>query len=150
MPYQIIYSSESATPMQSDDLEDILEQARDNNAEQGITGALVYCDGVFLQIIEGEFSTIQDLMSRISRDVRHETVTVLRHAEIQAPAFGKWDMAYVSATPAQVANWAGISESTAVPDVLSSMRKDSAKLTHLATSILSLLNAQTGSRAGTA
>ena len=97
MTYQIIYSSESATPMQTDDLEEILGQARRNNAENGITGALVYVDGVFLQILEGDSPTIQQLMAKIATDVRHETMTVLKAGEVSAPMFADWKMAYVSA-----------------------------------------------------
>jgi hypothetical protein len=149
MTYQIIYSSESATPMQMEDLEEILEHARRNNSRSGITGALVYVDGVFLQILEGDTEVVQELMEKISRDVRHETVTVLKQGEIPAAIFRDWKMAYVSATSEQVAKWAGLSETTAIPDILSDMRSDPFKATQVAQSILSVLAKQpnTGSTA---
>ncbi len=90
MTYQIIYSSESATPMQTEDLEEILEHARSSNATNGITGALVYVDGVFLQILEGEIDSLQKLMARIAKDVRHETVTVLKEGEVSSATFTDW------------------------------------------------------------
>jgi hypothetical protein len=139
MTYQIIYSSESSTPMQMDDLEEILQHARSNNASNGVTGTLIYVDGVFLQILEGEASTVQDLMARISRDVRHETVTVLKEGEVPAAAFSDWKMAYVSATQEQVAKWAGLSGSTAIPEILSDMRQDPHRTAQLAEGILSVL-----------
>ena len=139
MTYQIIYSSESATPMQIEDLEEILEHARRNNSRSGITGALVYVDGVFLQILEGDTKVVQELMAKISRDVRHETVTVLKQGEIPAAIFPDWKMAYVSATSQQVAKWAGLSGTTAIPDILSDMRSDPFKATQVAQSILSVL-----------
>jgi len=142
MTYQIIYSSESATPMQMDDLEDILEQARSSNAARQITGALVYVDGTFLQVLEGEASTVKALMARIVADVRHETVTVLKEAEVAAPTFRDWRMAYVSATPAQVAQWAGLPGTTAVPDILDVLRQDPFKAAQVAQSILSVLCAE--------
>jgi hypothetical protein len=139
MPYQIIYSSKSATPMQMDDLEDLLEHARQSNAEKGITGALVYVDGVFLQILEGELGTVQKLMGKISKDYRHETVTVLKEGATPSASFCDWEMAYVSATRQQVAEWAGLSGTIAIPEILADMRQDPRRATQLAKSILSLL-----------
>ena len=142
MTYQIIYSSESATPMQMDDLEEILEHARNSNGTKGITGALVYVDGIFLQILEGDTEAVQELMARISSDVRHETVTILKQEKIPAAIFSDWKMAYVSATAEQVAKWAGLSRTTAIPDILIDMRNDPFKATQGAESILSVLTAE--------
>ena len=135
--------------MRMNDLEDILEHARSNNAKKGITGALVYVDGVFLQILEGDTEVVKELMTKISRDVRHETVTVLKQGEIPAPTFSDWRMAYLSATAEQVAKWAGLSGTTAVPDIMSGMRNDPLKATQVAQSILSVLanEADAGPRA---
>ena len=108
MTYQTIYSSEATTPMQTEDLEELLQRARRRNAIEGISGALVYTDGIFLQILEGERAKVHALMARIHKDVRHENVTVLREGDVPAPLFSSWKMAYVSATPAEVARWAGI------------------------------------------
>lgn len=139
MPYQIIYSSQSATPMQTDDLEDILEGAREGNAEVGITGALVYVDGFFLQILEGKAKDLEELMGRIARDVRHERVTVLKQGEVSAAQFSNWHMAYVGATAEQVAEWAGYGRSTAMPDVVSELQSESVKVSRVAERILSVL-----------
>ena len=125
--------------MQINDLEEILEQARSKNAKRGITGALVYVDGVFLQILEGDAGVVLGLMAKITRDVRHETVTVLKQGEIPAAIFNDWNMAYVGATAEQVARWAGLSGTTAIPDVLIDMRNDPVKATQVAQSILSVL-----------
>jgi hypothetical protein len=125
--------------MQLDDLEDLLEQAQSNNSSQGITGALVYVDGFFLQVLEGEKQSLQKLMQAICKDFRHETVTVLQEEEIAAAAVSAWDMAYVSATPEQVATWAGLSGTTKLPEVLEDIHQDPHKATQVARSILSML-----------
>lgn len=139
MTYQIIYSSDSATPMQTDDLEEILEHAQISNAKNGITGALVYVEGVFLQVLEGDRASLEDLMARISRDVRHEYVTVLREGEVPSAAFSGWDMAYVSATREQVAKWAGLSGTTKMPDVLADIGQDPNHAAQVVKSILAML-----------
>ena len=128
--------------MQSDELEEILQHARGSNATKGITGALIYVDGVFLQILEGETDTVQELMARISKDVRHETVTVLKQGEISCAIFSDWKMAYVSATPQQVAEWAGLSGTIAIPEILTDMRQDPQRTAQLAAGILSVLTAE--------
>lgn len=132
--------------MQLDDLEEILEQARISNATTGITGALVYIDGVFLQILEGESGSVMALMARIAADLRHEAVTVLQEAEIPAAIFSEWQMAYVSATPQQIAQWAGLSGTAAIPEIIADLRQDSLKVSRFAHGILSLLAAEPGTQ----
>ncbi len=139
MPYQLIYSSVSSTPMQLEELEDILEQAHVNNASEDITGALVYVDGFFLQILEGEQAAVEQLMATISRDLRHEMVTVLQSGDIRSRAFADWRMAYVSATPDQVAQWVGLAASTALPQVWDDVRRDRTKVAQVAAGIVALL-----------
>ena len=134
MTYQIIYSSESATPMQQDDLEELLEQAQTHNATRGITGALVYAEGLFLQILEGDRVELQDLMARIVRDVRHETVTVLPRA-----VFAGWTMAYVGATAEQVAKWAGFGTTTQTAQSLAEFGQDAQRTAQFVQRILSVL-----------
>ncbi len=139
MTYQIIYSSEASTPMQTDDLEELLDDARRRNAAQGITGALVYAEGIFLQILEGDKVRVQELMASIRRDVRHESVIVLREGEIPAAIFGHWKMAYVGATPQQVAEWAGVGAADATTDRLGETVEDQHRTAQFARDILSLL-----------
>lgn len=139
MIYQLVYSSESTMPMQLDDLEEILEHARASNAAQGITGALIYAEGIFLQILEGDRVKVEALMARIRRDLRHQTVAVLREEEIPLPAFGGWKMAYVSATPEQVSKWAGLCASTETIEVLDDNGCQMHRTAQFAQDILSLL-----------
>jgi Sensors of blue-light using FAD len=139
MPYQLIYSSISSTPMQQEDLQDLLERAQLNNARSGITGALVYVDGCFLQVLEGEEGAVQGLMERISVDLRHETITVLQAQAVGTAAFANWKMAYVSATSAEVARWAGLSARTELPETMESLRLDRRKAMQVSNSILQVL-----------
>lgn len=139
MTYQIIYSSVSSTPMQLEGLEDLLARAQASNARRGITGALVYVDGSFLQIIEGEEDSVKRLMEKISGDLRHETVTILQSGEITSAVFSDWKMAYVSATPEQIAEWIGLDRTTQLPDLFEDMHQDRRKAQQVAKSILAVL-----------
>ena len=139
MPYQVIYSSVSSTPMQQEDLEDILERAQLNNARSGITGALVYVDGSFVQVLEGEAEAVHRLMQRICTDLRHEAVTVLQAQAVAMAVFADWRMAYVSATSAQVAQWAGLGARAELPETLENMRLDRQKALQVLNCILHVL-----------
>jgi hypothetical protein len=139
--YQIIYSSKSGSPMQSEDLQELLDHSRRSNAANGITGALVYAEGIFLQILEGDKDLLNDLMSKIRQDVRHENVIVLQEGEVPAAVFGGWKMAYVSATAKQVAMWAGISTVTDTNDSPGETVEEQNRTFQFAQDILSLLAA---------
>jgi Sensors of blue-light using FAD len=137
--YQIIYSSEAATPMQTGDLQELLDYARGSNAAKGITGALIYADGIFLQILEGDKVLLQDLMTKIRRDLRHESVFILRESEVPTAIFSSWKMAFVSATLEQVAEWTGVSQASNIAESLSDTAEAQNRTTQFAQDILSLL-----------
>ena len=84
-------------------------------------------------------------MQKISKDFRHETISVLHEGEIAAAAFSEWKMAYVSATPEQIARWAGLSGTTQLPEVWQDIREDPSRATQLTNSILSVLVGGTSS-----
>ena len=136
MPHQLIYAS---TPLDTDALEALLAHARARNAAQGISGALVYFEGAFLQVLEGERAALDALMAHIARDLRHAHVEVLQALEIPEPVFGDWTMAYVAATAAQVAEWAGLGPLHRAAEVLPELRPDPTQAARLAERILAQL-----------
>jgi hypothetical protein len=89
-------------------LSGILSDARRLNRRDGITGALICRDDVFLQWLEGPEDRVRACLSRIARDDRH--VEMLVHLTETAPArlFPDWQMLHDPAatwiwTPAEVA-----------------------------------------------
>ena len=65
--YQIVYSSQATSPMSLSDLEEMLVDARTENEKRSITGALIYVDDVFIQVLEGKKDTVLSLMQKIER-----------------------------------------------------------------------------------
>ena len=98
---QLIYASR---PFGYDDLTltSILMQARENNARNGITGALICREDVFLQILEGPRDLVTSTFSRILRDERHVDVVNLLSSEIHRRLFPEWSMRH---DPAQSWMW---------------------------------------------
>lgn len=88
----LIYSSDATAPFSRQDLELLLEQSRTNNAAHGITGALLYRDGRFLQVLEGSLLAVHTLMDRLRSDVRHTNVRVLLEEASPQRQFPDWSM----------------------------------------------------------
>ena len=139
MSYRIIYSSQATAALSLDELEAILVDARAGNEARGITGALVYVDGVFLQILEGDKEKVRALMHSIAGDARHCSVTVFHEAEVDQPLFSDWRMAYLSATPEQLAIWAGLEGTATIDDILATVRERPDRAALVAAGILEAL-----------
>lgn len=95
---QLIYRSAARTALSQQQLADLLMQARSSNAERGMTGMLLYDDGSFLQVLEGEREPLLVLYARILQDPRHNAIAKLLEREIDERQFGDWQMGFVSVT----------------------------------------------------
>jgi len=124
MPYRLVYSSEATGEMERADLELMLGESRIRNAKRDITGVLVFVDGVFLQVLEGEKDDVDDLMESIRRDTRHCNIKVFHEEEIAVRAFPTWRMAYLSPRTEDVSAWAGLEGAASVESVLATLRSD--------------------------
>ena len=93
---RLLYLSAATTPFEQAALEALLEKSRANNEQVGITGALLYHDGSFLQVLEGPEGAVRSLFRVISRDPRHHSVYVVEDRPIAAPLFGAWSMGWVA------------------------------------------------------
>lgn len=93
---RLVYTSNATEAMGTQDLFDLLNQARQKNAQLGITGHLLYADGRFTQCIEGPASSIETLWQSLTRDTRHEGMVVLARGPVMARRFDGWAMAFSS------------------------------------------------------
>ena len=98
MLIQLTYASRAARPLGPADVKDILGASRRNNTRLGVTGALCLHSGVFLQVLEGDRTVVNDLYHRILRDDRHQSPAVLDLQEVPHRRFGTWSMGLLSAT----------------------------------------------------
>jgi len=131
MPYRLIYSSEATGEMARADLAQMLEESRIRNARRDITGVLVFVDGVFLQVLEGEKDDVEDLMESIRRDPRHRDIKIFHEEEIDRRAFPTWRMAYLSPRAEDVSAWAGLEGAASVESVLATLRSDPDRVPHV-------------------
>ncbi len=91
---QIIYASSASQPMTAEQLKVLLAVSKRNNEAAGVTGMLLYKDGNFLQLLEGEKADVQGVYERIRRDPRHENILVLLQESPEAREFAGWGMGF--------------------------------------------------------
>jgi hypothetical protein len=94
--HQIIYLSSSVKYLNIEEIESILSQSRKKNLEKGITGALLYIDGDFLQVIEGPKVALLELFESIKKDKRHKGMVTIVNAKVNKRHFPKWNMGFCS------------------------------------------------------
>ncbi|MEY3249652.1 MAG: hypothetical protein RL742_1695 [Bacteroidota bacterium] len=81
--------------MTDDSLLSLLEVARVNNAQKGISGILLYGYGFFIQLLEGDLNLVRDLYyNRICLDTRHNNLKILHEGEASYRLYENWAMAF--------------------------------------------------------
>jgi hypothetical protein len=102
--------SSATRPYSEADLIQLLTKSRKNNARLDITGMLLYKDGNFLQLLEGEEQAVIDLYEFIKTNTDHHSSTVLDQAEINERQFVDWSMGFCNLNDATVQNLPGYSQ----------------------------------------
>ncbi|HKH09805.1 MAG TPA: BLUF domain-containing protein [Rubrobacter sp.] len=90
----LVYVSSAVRPFSRPELEDLLATSRDNNARAGVTGMLLYKDGNFMQVIEGEEEAVRALYDKIGNDPRHRGEITLRQDFTEGRQFPDWSMGF--------------------------------------------------------
>lgn len=89
---QLIYISELTTDESV--LNSIHSHAVRNNTARTVTGMLLYSQGRFLQVLEGERKDVLYTFERIKEDSRHGHVTLISHGPITERCFSHWNMGF--------------------------------------------------------
>ena len=91
---QLVYCSRSrlAPADEAAAIADIVHAAAFLNARNGVTGALVLQDGMFVQVLEGAPTALDILMLHLHFDERHEEIEVMARGRIERRAFPAWGM----------------------------------------------------------
>lgn len=92
--FQLGYASAATDTFDAEELFELLTKARQNNAKLGVTGMLLYHEGSFLQVLEGDQETVEALYTKIGRDPRHKSPLLLFRHEQRPRSFGDWTMGF--------------------------------------------------------
>lgn len=106
-----IYCSASAIgEFNREQLDQLLEKARSNNAKLGVTGILLYESRSFFQVLEGQRTVIEALFEKIAADKRHLRATKIVFEPIQERTFGEWTMGFPRIGSKELAQIPGLSD----------------------------------------
>lgn len=91
---QMLYVSGASKQMSVADIQKILAVSRSNNLRDGVTGVLLWADGVFIQVLEGEADTVRTVFRRIEKDDRHRNIMVVLEQTADKRLFTQWSMGF--------------------------------------------------------
>lgn len=89
---RLIYASLAICPSDAD-LPEILDWSRRVNPDLGVTGVLLYLDGVYMQYLEGDEPVVAALFGSIRKDTKHRGVTQFDQRAVSKRAFPSWSLA---------------------------------------------------------
>ena len=104
MIFELIYYSTASPDLSTNDILNILENSRDFNSKNEITGCLLYHNNKFVQLIEGEEEAVKKLYAKIESDKRHSNLIIVIQDNIAGRSFKNWSMAYYKPTNAAAEN----------------------------------------------
>ena len=98
----LAYVSKAAYDVGQDDLHRLFVRAADYNATVDVTGLLLFCDGVFLQTLEGVSDNVEAVLQRIKNDPMHRIDNIFVDEPTQERVYPAWAM-MASLVPAEAA-----------------------------------------------
>lgn len=91
MHERIVYVSRAAPGIVARDAYDIIRVSHNRNSQFGLTGALIFLDDYFLQVLEGEGYVMHSRFEAIQADSRHRELVVRQQRTPCRPTFpGEW------------------------------------------------------------
>lgn len=101
--FRLVYYSRNvikqlARPM-AGEMKALMHSSNRNNPPAGITGALVFNDHYFAQILEGDRKAVTQTFCRIASDDRHSDLVILEAKPVSERQFDGWAMAYAGHSP---------------------------------------------------
>ncbi|WP_052417217.1 BLUF domain-containing protein [Cellvibrio mixtus] len=90
----VVYISSAKLGLTHSEIINIVEDSRINNEKNGLTGVMLFNSGNFMQLLEGEDSTVDALYKKIEKDRRHTEVKLLLREPITHRNFSNWTMGF--------------------------------------------------------
>ena len=92
MIYYLLYYGVENFNFKHNDFNELLEQARNRNEQLEITGKLIYCEGTFIQLLEGNKKNVDDVFASITRDHRLIATKLVTDGMVAQRYFKDWSM----------------------------------------------------------
>jgi hypothetical protein len=127
-------------PFSPRELRELLECCVSKNRPRDVTGMLLYKDGNFMQVLEGEEKVVRAVRATIASDLRHRGVFTLLEGLTPGRQFPNWSMGFKD-LGADLDNPEGYSEFLNIPLTGKEFKSDPTKAQKL---LLSFRNSASG------
>ncbi len=96
MKYVISYVSTASSELTDSDIRSLFNFVNDFNNKEGITGILIFSNGNFFQILEGEQKIVSLVFEKIKKDIRHHSIIKMLDKEITTSSFFGYTSSFTS------------------------------------------------------
>lgn len=90
--YEIFITTVASRHYSPTEIKKIVSDLSVRNLQKGLTGVLIYFEGEFYQILEGEKETLIGLMDVITNDPRHGNAHIIWEGEIKERGYKNWGL----------------------------------------------------------
>ncbi|MGB3345193.1 MAG: BLUF domain-containing protein [Aequorivita sp.] len=104
MLYSLCYISNAVKLWQQDQLHQLYNSCKLRNRINGITGILIYCEGTFIEVLEGKMDRLHHLFSQIRNDERHDQITLMLDSPIEHRLFNTFRTASLNLSSLKLLN----------------------------------------------
>lgn len=121
--FSLTYVSSASELFSARELRALLEKCVSNNRPRDVTGMLLYKDGNFMQVLEGEEKVVRAVHAIIAADPRHRGLITLLQGSTPGRQFPDWSMGFKD-LGADIDNPEGYSEFLNIPLTGAEFRSD--------------------------
>ena len=107
---RLTYASTALKEWSPEELLKLLKECRTNNGAKNITGILLYANGTFFQVLEGDEATVNSIYGIIEKDKRHKDVTIIEREKITERAFPYWSMGFEKIDAKELSKMDGLND----------------------------------------
>lgn len=90
----LIYASQASKPLSLLEFAAIVDASRLSNFQEKITGMLLYCEGQFMQCIEGPRDSVSRLQDKLARSGKHHSMVELTRNPVAVRQYADWFWAF--------------------------------------------------------
>lgn len=102
MYFYLLYFGVASKEFTEPDFVELLEQARSRNAFLDITGKLLYCEGTFIQLLEGAEDVVKEVYASIVNDKRLIAIKTITTGHAEERYYDNWSMDFKEVSLAEI------------------------------------------------
>lgn len=122
MIFYLLYFGVARNTFTPADFEILLQQSRSRNESLGITGKLLHCEDLFIQLLEGGEESVNAVYHSIQKDQRLIAAKMITSGTADHRYYSSWSMAFKNISLKEINEI----ENCAHPDVATYVKKSSA------------------------